>query len=156
MSLVHRRGRTELHANLTPMIDVTFLLIVFFVLVSQIVEVEHEDLMLPELVEPAAELPGDEQRAVINVLPGENGAALGYRLGAHTFPAGPEGARRLADHLATLLQRNPALRVNLRADQHTQYEWVHPALRAVTQAAEQVVDADVAPRVNLVIVRDEP
>jgi len=156
MSLVHQRGRTELHANLTPMIDVTFLLIVFFVLVSQIVEVEHEDMALPELAEPAAEMPGDEQRAVINVLPGPNGASRGYRLGSRTFPAGPDGARRLADHLAPMLERNPALRVNLRADQHTHYEWVHPALLAVSRAAEQVSSPNVAPRVNLVIVREEP
>ena len=53
MSRIHKRGTAELHANLTPMIDVTFLLIVFFVLVSQIVEVENVELKLPELEETA-------------------------------------------------------------------------------------------------------
>jgi biopolymer transport protein ExbD len=41
VSLIYRRGPAQISANLTPMIDVTFLLIVFFVLVSQIVEVEN-------------------------------------------------------------------------------------------------------------------
>ena len=40
MSTVYRRGPAAIEANLTPMIDMTFLLIVFFVLVSQISELE--------------------------------------------------------------------------------------------------------------------
>ena len=44
MPRIHKRGPAEIHANLTPMIDVTFLLIVFFVLVSQIVEVENVEI----------------------------------------------------------------------------------------------------------------
>ena len=46
MSAVFKRGRAEVHANLTSLIDVTFLLIVFFVLVSQIVDAEN-DCQLP-------------------------------------------------------------------------------------------------------------
>ena len=57
VSKIHKRGTAELHANLTPMIDVVFLLIVFFVLVSQIVEVENVEMRLPELVEPATQPP---------------------------------------------------------------------------------------------------
>ncbi len=64
MSKIHKRGTVGVHANLTPMIDVTFLLIVFFVLVSQIVEVENVELRLPELGDPVTELPGEEQRSV--------------------------------------------------------------------------------------------
>ena len=41
------RDRPPVAANLTPMIDVTFLLIVFFVVVSQIVEVENVEMELP-------------------------------------------------------------------------------------------------------------
>ena len=47
MSSVFKRGNAKIEANLTPMIDVTFLLIVFFVLVSQIVEVENVPMSLP-------------------------------------------------------------------------------------------------------------
>ena len=58
MSALTRQERGQVQANLTPMIDVTFLLIVFFVLVSQIVEVENVDLNLPAPREPASVLPG--------------------------------------------------------------------------------------------------
>ena len=155
MSRIHKRGTAELHANLTPMIDVTFLLIVFFVLVSQIVEVENVQLNLPELEEPATEQPETEQRSVINVVPGFEGRALEYRLGSLAFPAGDEGIETLTDHLAALLQTNPTLRVNLRADQHTHYEWVQPVLQALSDAAGRVARDDVTPRVNLVVIRED-
>ena len=54
MSVLFKQDRGQVQANLTPMIDVTFLLIVFFVLVSQIVEVENVDLDLPTPREPVA------------------------------------------------------------------------------------------------------
>ena len=85
MSKIHRRGPAELHANLTPMIDVTFLLIVFFVLVSQIVEVESVPMSLPEPLEPLTERLGEEPRAMINVVPAAGGAAAAYRLGTRSF-----------------------------------------------------------------------
>ena len=74
-------------ANLTPMIDVTFLLIIFFVLVSQIVEVENADLDLPRPEEAASELPGDQSRIVINVLRGAGGDAVGYRMSNQRYMA---------------------------------------------------------------------
>ena len=57
MSAIYKRQNAELSANLTPMIDVTFLLIIFFVVVSQIVEVENAELDLPRPDNAASELP---------------------------------------------------------------------------------------------------
>jgi biopolymer transport protein ExbD len=155
MSTIHRRGPAEIHANLTPMIDVTFLLIVFFVLVSQIVEVENVEMRLPELADPATDRPGDELRSVINVVPGFEGVATEVRVGSATFPAGEAGLEALTSHLAGLLTANPALRVNLRADQATRYEWVQPVLQAVSAASARVEGGGVKPRVQLVVVRED-
>ncbi len=155
MSRIHRRNTTELNSNLTSMIDVTFLLIVFFVLVSQIVEVENVDLKLPELEDPASALPDDEQRSVISIVPGFEGHALEYRVGSRAFPVGDEGAEALTQHLAGLLRANPSLRVNLRADQHTHYRFVQPALEAVAAAARRVDDHPTTPHLNLVVLRED-
>ncbi len=155
MSTIFRRGKAELNANLTPMIDVTFLLIVFFVLVSQIVEVENVEMALPELPDPATVLPGEEQRAVINVLPALDGTALGYRLGAREYAAGAGGLDAMADDLAALLRITPSLHVNLRADQHTDYKYVHPALQVVSTAAGRTGISGLTPRVNLVVIPEE-
>jgi len=155
LSRIYKRGDVQLQANLTPMIDVTFLLIVFFVLVSQIVEVENVDLRLPELNEPATEPPGEERRAVVNVVPGARGQAIEYRVGARSFRVDEDGMAQLTRHVASLFERSPAMRVNLRADRRTQYVWVQPVLEAISDAAARVDDRRVRPRVNLVVVPEE-
>ena len=141
-------------ANLTPMIDVTFLLIIFFVLVSQIVEVENADLDLPRPREAASVLPGEQPRIVINVLRGAGGDAVGYRLSNQRYMADTAGLEALARSLAAMYQQNPALGVNLRADRRTDYRWVEPVFQAVSAAARLSGRDDVKGRVNLVVVRE--
>ena len=141
-------------ANLTPMIDVTFLLIIFCVLVSQIVEVENADLDLPRPQEAASVLPGEQPRIVINVLRGAGGDAVGYRLSNQRYMADTAGLEALARSLAAMYQQNPALGVNLRADRRTDYRWVEPVFQAVSAAARLSGRDDVKGRVNLVVVRE--
>jgi biopolymer transport protein ExbD len=155
MSGSGRRQRSPIQANLTPMIDVTFLLIVFFVLVSQIVEVENVDLDLPAPREPASRLPGDESRVVINVLPAGGGRASGYRLGGRVFPAGTQGIEALTIALAARYSENPGLSVNLRADRTTHYLWIEPVFQAVAAAARRSGRREGAGRVNLVVTREQ-
>ncbi|MHC4217450.1 MAG: ExbD/TolR family protein [Planctomycetota bacterium] len=154
MSALFKHDRVQVHANLTPMIDVTFLLIVFFVLVSQIVEVENVDLDLPTPQEPASMLPGEESRVVINILPGPAGKASGYRMGGRLYAAGTQGIEGLTTVLADRYRENPALSVNLRADRATQYLWIEPVFQAVAAAARLSGRPEVTGRVNLVVTRE--
>jgi biopolymer transport protein ExbD len=157
MSSVYKRGPARISANLTPMIDMTFLLIVFFVLVSNVSNVESQEVNLPRPDDPASEQPGEEFRAVVNVIPGEAGEVLGYKLGGRTYAAGREGIEPMAAHLAALYAANPGLSVNLRADRQTAYEWIEPVMQAVSRAARQAGDSRggaVTPRINLVVVRE--
>ncbi|MDP6442559.1 MAG: biopolymer transporter ExbD [Pirellulaceae bacterium] len=48
MRLTKRRRSTMADMNMTPMIDIVFLLIIFFMTVSQISKVNHERLQLPQ------------------------------------------------------------------------------------------------------------
>ncbi len=147
----------RVEANLTPMIDVSFLLIVFFVLVSRIGEVERAPLELPEVRAGAAEQGREEARVVLSVLPGIDGKARGYRLDLDEFPADPDGLVMLTEALSALYRGNPALAVNLRADQSTHYEWISPCFRAATTAATLAANAadapaeGIVPRMNLVV-----
>lgn len=154
MSSVYKRGRAQISANLTPMIDVTFLLIVFFVLVSQIVEVENVPLALPELDEPASQVAGEEQRIIVNVVPGIGGAAIGYKVSSTQFSADDDGLAGLRNHLAGVYVQTPAIGVNLRADRFTEYEHVEPALQAIGDAA-RMAGVTGAARVNLVVIRED-
>ena len=102
----------EISANLTPMIDVSFLLIVFFVLVSRLSDAEQAPLTLPAVREGVATRAGDEARIVVNVLPGDAGAIAGYAIGPRVFPASADGVAALAEQLADGYRRNPRLAVH--------------------------------------------
>ncbi len=155
MSRIYRRGPAQINANLTPMIDMTFLLIVFFVLVSRIVDVQNVPMNLPAPDDPRSEKPRDEQRTVINVVPGPAGTAESYRIGGRTFDVGPNSYDGMVAHLAGLYQQSPGMLVNLRADRETRYEWIEPALRAVSEAARASGIPGINARINLVIQREQ-
>lgn len=152
MSRVHQRGPADVRANITPMIDVTFLLIVFFVVVSQIVELDAVRLDLPKPPDPATAPPDDGRRVTINVLPGEGDEARGYRIGERTFELGESGRAAMTAALVEHYTQSPGLRVNLRADRRTAYEWIDPVIESVRMAGSQA-GVEQPPRVNLVVLR---
>ena len=153
MSQVHRRGAAKIEANLTPMIDMTFLLVVFFVLVSQISEIENVEMELPMPQPSASAPPPEETRSVLNVLPGEDGQAIGYRLNLIDFPLGEEGIESMRAELTRLYRTQPDLRINLRADRRTHQKNIDPVFGAINRAAREA-DRNDAARVNLVVVVD--
>jgi len=147
-----RRGKRKpggLGANLTPMIDVVFLLIIFFVLVSHIARAERVELALPQLVNPAAGAAGDERDVVVSILPSNHpDAARDWcQVGVRRIENRGDLAGRLADALAEVLATDPTVRVVIRAPRDAPYDRVHPALDACRQAgvpeaqlATEVVD----------------
>ena len=153
MSQVHRRGPAQIEANLTPMIDMTFLLVVFFVLVSTISEVESVEMELPEPSPTASAPPTDDPRAVINVIPGDEGEALNYRLNGFDFQLVPQGIDGLRSRIIELYSANPELLINLRADRRTEQKYIAPVLRTVTEAASSS-GRESAARINLVVITE--
>ncbi len=153
MRRARRRSKADITANLTSLIDVTFLLIIFFVLVTRISEDEIVQLDLPRPHSPATMLPGPEQLIVVNVVPdpAKGGGAHAYRVGNKSYAPDGEGLNALTQHVASLYRAHPDLRVSMRADRNTRYEAVEPALDAIGKAARQ---AGQTPRVNLVVLRE--
>ena len=70
----NRHKSAEIEANLTPMIDVAFLLIVFFAVVSGISNRDHAAMLLAQIRAGAATRPDEAARWVLNVLPSGDGA----------------------------------------------------------------------------------
>ena len=71
MSHVTRRGPVKPQLNITPLIDVVFLLIVFFMIVNNIVTDEQPKMVLPDIDKPETFEPEGESRVVINIVPFE-------------------------------------------------------------------------------------
>ena len=68
MNLAKHDPETEMEMNMTPMIDVVFLLIIFFMIITDMTQQDLEDLTLPMAVHAVEDkpLPG-ENRPVINI-----------------------------------------------------------------------------------------
>jgi len=159
MPLRRRRNfpKAEIEANLTPMIDVSFLLIVFFVLVTRINDSEQAELQVPAVRAGVAVRADDDARVVVNVLPAPDGGSAGYALGTTVLPASADGVAALAQRLADGYRRNPRLAVRVRADRATRFEWVEPAMRAATTGA-RMAGGGALPRLNLIVeeLADDP
>jgi len=61
---------TETEMNMTPMIDVVFLLIIFFMIITDLTQQDLEELKLPVAIQAVPDEPDPSKvRPVINVLP---------------------------------------------------------------------------------------
>ncbi len=69
MRLNRHDPRTEIELNMTPMIDVVFLLIIFFMLITDLTQQDLEQLELPAAASAVPDQPDPEVvRPVINIL----------------------------------------------------------------------------------------
>ncbi len=137
-----RKGNptSAINANMTPMIDVTFLLIVFFVAVSQIVDRDLVPLDLPS-PERATSVVSDEERVTVNLVPLQDGEIAGIVVGGHTI-----AADAMSDLTAIINTRlaGGAENVHLRADRQTKYQYIHQAITAIRETGA-------SPRLQLVV-----
>jgi len=120
------RGVSAINANMTPMIDVTFLLIVFFVVVSQIVD---RDVVPMDLPTP--------NQAVSGISEEPAGHAIGWDE---------------MDSLTAIVKsriQSGASEVHLRADKATTYNHIHDAIEAIRAVGT-------TPRLQLVVNGDQP
>lgn len=142
-----RQRPFRLQPNLTSLIDVVFLLLVFFLLATQLVQEARVEMTLPAIEErQSGELPHDA-RVIVNVVPpglvAETGGA--YRVDNEVFSGDADGVAGLSRVLRQARDKNPKLRVLLRAARDEHYERVHPAMQAVTLAGVNGVDLVTVP-----------
>ena len=143
-----------LGVNLTPMIDIVFLLIVFFLLTAQLSSQRLTELSLPrtatEQDSRSSDTPG-----VINVVPHAEVESAGgdYRLGTRVFSASTFGLQQLEMELRGLRARTPDAVIVVRADRSEDSQRVVVALRAASRAGiERVEVAVISPGAST----DEP
>jgi biopolymer transport protein ExbD len=120
-------GRTgELGFNMTPMIDVVFLLIIFFLVSSHLAQREAQmQLPLPEAESGVNLAPTVPRRLTLNVLADGSLLLAGRRITLTELP------QRLAEVRAAT---GPELEVRIRGDRHVPYQHISPLLLACTRA----------------------
>ena len=152
MSKVFQRGTVKPEMNMTPLIDVTFLLIVFFMLVSNIVANESVPMVVPKLDDPRTRQLGEVEKVVVNIAPAtytgdarltspldHPGQARFVQVGAgDRFDMG--NLAGLTEALRQEVQARPDVQVLLRADAALYYDQVQPVMDAITAAGVGVVN----------------
>ncbi|MEM8739484.1 MAG: biopolymer transporter ExbD [Planctomycetota bacterium] len=154
MSQVIRRGAVTPRMNITPLIDVVFLLIIFFMLVNNIVSEETVDMILPRVEEPETRPLGEVDRVVVNIAPqpftragraafplSHTGEAAYVKVGTGTgsrFEVGDLAGITAALRRAKAEQ--PEIEVLLRADGAVYYGQVQPIMGAVRAAGIETVN----------------
>ena len=132
---------------MTPLIDVTFQLIIFFMLVNNIIAEENVPMFVPDLDEPKTRQLGEVERITVNVAPmpfdqlareranrlDHAGEALQVKVGALEYYSVDdlEGIRAA---LAKARQDRPKIEILLRADAAIYYHQVQPIMEAISAA----------------------
>jgi biopolymer transport protein ExbD len=126
MRLPQRRSLASAYINMTPMIDVTFQLIIFFLLSSRLAQQETQmELDLPAAASGREAVDGDRARLTVNV------SADGRVMLSSTETPREEMAGRLRIERERL---GGDLEVRVRADRSVPYRVVAPILLACAEA----------------------
>ena len=126
MKLPNFTQRGEFGFNMTPMIDVVFLLIIFFLVSSHMAQQEVQlELDLPSASSGHDQTEDNRPRVTVNVLEDGQVQLAGEVVGEQVL------ARRLS---VELREAGEDLEVRIRADRRVPYRFVEPILIACTQA----------------------
>lgn len=132
-------SRHELRVNMTPMIDVVFLLIIFFLVSSHLARQESQfPLPLPD-AESGEQADAKTDRVVVNLL--RDGTLLFS--GRKVTP--DEFLRRLRNEVA---EAGNDLEVRIRSDRGVAFRFVQPILLSVSKAGVRKVTFAVTRREN--------
>jgi len=122
MKLTRTRRTVACEVNITPLIDIVFLLIIFSMVVSQFTKLEVTNVVLPEAHEGVEARLSGGGRIVVNVLPTGRMvvAGTGHSTGSLGEVLSAEAARRGAANVSVVI----------RSDRQTPWASVAPILRA--------------------------
>ncbi len=135
-----RQPRPPPACNLTPMIDVIFLLIVFFMLVSQFASAENVALDLPKPEKSQAVQAKLSDRVVINCLLASPSSPATSEAAYSIGPLRVASLDELSARLGAAKAANPKLQVVIRADRRLPYRAVHAVMSAVADHRIEIMN----------------
>jgi biopolymer transport protein ExbD len=136
----------EIAMNMAPMIDMVFMLLIFYAFCSRMKNAENVEMQLPKPDASQALNVVLEDRVVIHCRPADPANPNGevwYSAGVNP----PEPLSRISERLAAVKQAVPDLKVMIRADRRLPY--------SVVRAVMQVVAEHQVERMNLVALTAE-
>ncbi len=143
---------TKPEMNMTPLIDVTFQLIIFFMLVNNVASSENIPMFVPKLEDPKTRDLGEITKVVVNIAPApftgmaresqplnHSGTAQFVQIGAlERIPL--SNVQAITDSLKVEKAKDPKVEVLLRADAALFYDQVQPVMDAITAAGIETIN----------------
>ncbi len=123
-----------MQVNMTSMVDIVFLLIIFFVLVSQFISADNIMVELPDpdkSLAKAIELP---ERVVLNCQYAGSDPGGKVKVRFLLGPISIDNITELENRLRAVKEDRPEVQVVLRADRRTSYDSVREAMQAIAGA----------------------
>ena len=125
---------SDVRFTMAPMIDVVFLLIIFFMLVSTFASAENIRMDLPNPEHSLAEKAKITDRVVINCIPASMSDGGEVTASACSIgPNPPESLDRIGLRIASAKSANPELKVIIRADKRLRYDQVREVMQMVAE-----------------------
>ena len=141
MARTKRRGAGTgaVSMNMTPMIDIVFQLLIFFILTSQFQQLEIEQVVLPMSIAAEPKDPFQYSNVIINVVKPDNPEAIvmGQPVDYRVIDGDNELSKLLKDRKARAIESGQKLNVILRADEMICYEVVASVMLAAGRAEIQ-------------------
>ena len=141
MARTKRRGAGTgtVSMNMTPMIDIVFQLLIFFILTAQFQQLEIEQVVLPMSLAAEPKDPFQYRNVIINVVNPDNPEVIvmGEPVGYLVIDGDNELSSLLKARKATILETGEKLNVILRADEMICYEVVASVMLAAGRAEIQ-------------------
>ena len=127
------RPRASIGFNMAPMIDVVFLLIIFFVLVSTFATAEHIPLELPAPEHSQARDIKLTDRVIINVQLADPVDPATSEILYSVGPNRPESLGTIARRLKLHKRSLPDFKVVIRADRRAPYDAVREVMQIIAE-----------------------
>ena len=125
-----RRGSSAWQFNMTPLIDVTFLLLTYFMLASHYASAEKPDIALPKPYESQAQDRPLPEKVYVNVL----FEGVNHEPALMLGPVRMGSMDELKERLNATGRLAPQTQVVLRADRHVRYGDVRQVMEAIAAA----------------------
>ena len=127
----HRPRTGVLSFNATPMVDVVFLLTIFFMLVTRFSSAEHVAMQLPQPTDSRAQVTKIPERIVINCRLAPPADPLGRHARYSVGPNAPHSLDSRSNRLAAFKLEQPNLSAVVRADRRLHYADVRAVMQII-------------------------
>lgn len=137
---IRSRKPEALEFNATPMVDVIFMLTIFFMLVTRFSSAEQIPMELPKPENSLAKVPRGTDRITVNCRLADPSDPDSFEVLYSIGPNRPEALSVIAERLTSMKRQTPGLTVVVRADRRLLYVQVRAVMRVVANCGIEMLN----------------